>query len=181
MNLFQAFVAILLFLSTVVTTEAQFGVPRKAEEAAIDANGNVETENPYAEMAIRLQSVAPIDIQDAVDIAAVLEAAKADPDTQAMIAKMKQGEEGKMLEQLSKEITPMEIVNGLKQSLDEMKALEALFADPERAVSAMAEEGLIEKKRLDFYKQNPQALEDDTRRSLYFGFVSMAAAGGYLN
>ncbi len=180
-----------LFYSLVVTIlalfmslcEAQFGVPNtkeKSVEATIDENGNVEVENPYAEMAIRLQSVAPIDIQDAVDIAAVLQAAATDPDTRAMIAKMKQGEESKTLEALSKEVTAMEIVQGLKQSLDELKAIETLFADPERAVVEMEKEGLIDKKRVDFYKKNPNALADETRKGVYFGFVSMAVAGGYL-
>ena len=159
-------------------SDAQFGVPKTAE-AAVDEFGNVETENPYAEMAIRLQSVAPIDIQDAIDIAAIIQAAQADPDTRAMIAKLK-GDEASTLEALAKEVTAMEIVHGLKQSLDELKAIEILFADPERAVVEMEKDGLIDKKKVDFDRKNPDVLADETRKGVYFGFVSMAVAGGYL-
>ena len=44
----------------------------------------------------------------------------------------------------------------------------------------MEKEGLIEKKRLDFYKKNPDVLAQDTRKGVYFSFVSLAVAGGYL-
>mmetsp|Transcript_45436 Transcript_45436/g.131129 ORF Transcript_45436/g.131129 Transcript_45436/m.131129 type:complete len:181 (-) Transcript_45436:64-606(-) len=175
--------SILLLLISLLFTSAQFGVPNAkdtAAEATIDANGDVDAgENPYAEMATRLQSVAPIDIQDAVDLAAIIQAAQADPDTKELISKLKV-EEGEALEALAKEVTAMEIVQGMKQSLDELKAIETLFADPERAVVEMEKEGLIEKKQVEFYKQNPEALADETRRGVYFGFVSMAVAGGYL-
>lgn len=179
MKLFQSLFLTILVLVPILI-DAQFGVPKKSQEAAIDENGNVEAENPYADMASRLQSAAPIEIQDAIDIATIIEAAKADPETKAMIAKMKQGDEGEMLAKLSQEVTPLEIVQGLQQSMEDMKGLEVLFADPERAVAEMEKEGLIDKKRLDFYQKNPEALADDTRKSLYFGFVSMAVAGGYL-
>jgi hypothetical protein len=190
MKLFWAIIALTLLVFLPLAANAQFGVPQtkennnKAADATVDTTGNVETEdNPYAEMALRLQSVAPIDIQDAVDIAAVLEAAQADPDTREMIAKMKQGEEGKRLKALAKEVTAMELVYGLQKSLNELKALEGLFADPQaaaRAVIEMEKEGLIEKKRVAFYKENPELLGHETRQGIYFGFVSIALAGGYL-
>ena len=173
---------VMIWLLMSVLSDAQFGVPNpkeKTAKATIDENGNVETENPYAEMAIRLQSAAPIDIQDAVDIAALLQAAQADPDTKAMIAKLK-GDEGDTLEALAKEVTAMEIVHGLKHALDELKAIETLFANPERALVEMEKDGLIDKKKVDFYKKDPDVLADETRKGVYFGFVSMAVAGGYL-
>lgn len=136
-------------------------------------------ENPYAQMASRLRSIAPIDAQDAVDIAAVLQAAQADEDTAIMVSKLKT-EEGEALAALAKEVTAMEIVQGMKQSLDELKAIEALFSDPQRAVEEMDREGLLDKGRLEFYTQNPEALADETRKGVYFGFVSMAVAGGFL-
>jgi hypothetical protein len=84
------------------------------------------------------------------------------------------------LEALVKDTTPMEIVQGLKAALDELKAIETLFANPERAVVIMEEEGMIEKKRVDYYKKNPDVLADDTRKGVYFAFVSLAIAGGYM-
>ena len=70
-----------LFLAIVVllqqqlhTAMAEFGVPKeKPRDASVDGMGNIQMEeedggeNPYAAMATRLQSFAPIDIQDAVD------------------------------------------------------------------------------------------------------------------
>jgi hypothetical protein len=171
-----------LVLVQLSSSRAEFGVPKKTTaDATLDADGRVEMDggSNYMEMATRLQSLAPISIQDAIDIAVVLQAAQADEDTKLMISKLK-NDESETLAALAKEVTAMEIVQGLKQSLDELKAIEQLFVDPKRAVKEMDEEGLIEKSRLDFYKQNPEALADETRKGVYFGFVSMAVAGGFL-
>ena len=110
-----------------------------------------------------------------------LKAAQSDPNTLAMIAKLKT-DEGRRLETLSKETSPMEVVQTLKASLDEMKAIETLFADPVRAVEELEKEGLLgeKKKNLKYYKENPQALEIEMQRGLYFGFVTVAVAGGLI-
>ena len=182
-----------LFLAIVVllqqqlhTAMAEFGVPKeKPRDASVDGMGNIQMEeddggeNPYAKMATHLQSFAPIDIQDAVDIAALLHAAQLDADTKLMIFQMK-NDQAETLAALSKEVTVMEIVQEMKKSLDEWKAMEILFQDPQRAFTEMEREGLIDKSRLDFYKENPEALVDETRKGIYFGFVSMAVAGGFL-
>jgi hypothetical protein len=44
----------------------------------------------------------------------------------------------------------------------------------------MEKDGLIDKKKVDFDRKNPDVLADETRKGVYFGFVSMAVAGGYL-
>jgi hypothetical protein len=175
--------AVLLVLSQQINTSvAEFGVLKeKPVDASVDEAGNIqiEGENPYADMATRLQSFAPIDIQDAVDIAALLHAAQLDADTNLMISTMK-NDQAETLAALAKEVTAMEIVQEMKKSLDEWKAMEVLFQDPQRAFTEMEREGLIDKSRLDFYKANPEALVDETRKGIYFGFVSMAVAGGFL-
>jgi hypothetical protein len=172
----------LLALFQIHVANAEFGVPKATTvDASVDAEGTIQmdAENPYMEMATRLQSAAPIDIQDAIDIAAVLHAAKSDADTKLLILKMT-NEEKETLTLLTKDVTAMEIVHGLKKSLDEWKAMEILFQDPQRAVVEMEREGMIDKSRVDFYKKNPEALVDETRKGVYFGFVSMAVAGGFL-
>jgi len=173
-----------LLLLRIQSTTAEFGIPKATTtEAAVDAEGNVlmeeEENNPYIEIATHLQSIAPINIQDAIDIAAFLHAAKSDEDTKLMVFKLK-NEQGEALAALSKEVTPMEIVQEMKKTVDEMKAMEFLFQDPVKTFTEMEREGMIEKSRLDFYKKNPEALVDDTRKGIYFGFVSMAVAGGFL-
>ena len=42
-------------------------------------------------------------------------------------------------------------------------------------------EGLIDdKKKIKEYKKNPALLEADMRKGLYFSFISLAVAGGYI-
>jgi hypothetical protein len=189
-------VIILLLLAIgIPLAEGQFGVANKAkektkdsdsselgkklQEAAIDERGNVDAQ--YEGMAKKLQSIAPISIEDATDIAVLLEAVKADAETGALIAQMQKAEgEGGALQAFINDITPYEIVIGLKQSIDEIKAIEILFADPQRAVVEMDKEGMIDKKRVDFYKKNPDVLKEDTRKGNFFTFVSLGVAGGYL-
>ena len=151
----------------------------KLKEAAIDEHGNVDTR--YLETARKLQSVAPISAQDATDIAVFLDAVQVDPETNAMVSQMRKSEgAGGALQAFIDDVTPLEIVQGMKEAIDELKAIEILFAHPERAVIEMEKEGLIEKKRVDFYKKNPDILAEDTRKGVYFTFVSLAVAGGYI-
>eukprot|EP00980_Cylindrotheca_fusiformis_P030250 scaffold24611_cov166-Cylindrotheca_fusiformis.AAC.3 len=167
------------FLGAPLVT-AKFGIFNKkeetTEEASIDAAGNVLVSSRLETLAKELQSVAPISSEDAMNIAVLLDAAKSDPETAILLEKMPNDN----LKKLKESSTAVEIVQGLKQGLDELKAIEILFSNPEKAVAEMNNEGMIDKKRLDFYKKNPDALEDDTRKGVYFSFVSLAAAGGYL-
>jgi hypothetical protein len=187
-------VTLLLLLAIgIPLAEGQFGIANKAgektkdsselgkklQEAAIDERGNVDAQ--LEGMAKNLQSIAPISIEDATDIAVLLEAVKADAETGALIAQMQKDEgSGGALQAFINGSTPLEIVIGLKRSIDEIKAIEILFADPQRAVVEMDKEGMIDKKRVDFYKKNPDVLKEDTRKGNYFTFVSLAVAGGYL-
>ena len=68
----------------------------------------------------------------------------------------------------------------MKGALDEMKMLDVLFKDPVKAVDAFEAEGLLPPEHLEKYKKDPSLLEDDTRKALYFRFVSLAVVGGYL-
>lgn len=171
----------LLLLIPIVS--GQFGILNKKEgsklednlqEASIGVDGTVDTK--YESLARKLQAAAPISEQDAVHIAILLEEAKVDAETAVLLSQMPK----EAVEKLKSSSTPMEIVKGLKANMDELKAVEILFSDPDRAVLEMEKEGLIDKKRVDYYKKNPSALKDDTNKAIYFAFVSLAAAGGYL-
>ena len=150
-------------------------------QALIDENGVIHPK--YEAMAKKLQSVAPIGPIEAVEIAVLLDAAKGDPETMSMVERMRSGDKGGAgadLDAFIKEATPIEIVRGMKDTISEIKALDILFQDPEKAVHEMNKEGLIDKKRLSHYKKNPEDLAADTRKGIYFSFVTLAVAGGFL-
>ena len=175
-------IRVLFSLCLPVIVVGQFGIMKdgkldKLQEASVDADGKIDAK--YESLARDLQSVAPIAQEDALHIVILIDAAKNDPETVSLVARMR-SEEGDALKEMSKRSSTIEIVQGLKSGLEELKAIEILFTNPDRAVIEMEKEGLIDKKRLDFYKKNPEALADDTRKAVYFSFVSIAAAGGYL-
>jgi uncharacterized protein (DUF1684 family) len=135
----------------------------------------------YQEVATKLQIKAPnLDAQDAIDIAVLLGAAVQDPETKLMVENLRSGGGAKRLEAFEDSTTQSEMVMALKQTLDELKALEYLFQDPVRAVIEMHREGIVDEKRIDYYTENPEELANDTRKGLYFSFVSLAVAAGFL-
>ncbi|KAL3902934.1 MAG: hypothetical protein SGARI_005608 [Bacillariaceae sp.] len=136
----------------------------------------------YMMKAASLQAASPnIPSQDAVDLAALLDGVSQDPETRMMVEKLK-GNGGKQagMDAFSGSMTQTEIVDTLKKTMDELKALEYLFQDPARAVKEMEKDGMIPKKQVKFYRENPEQLAEDTRKGLYFSLVSLAAAGEFL-
>jgi hypothetical protein len=116
--------------------------------------------------------------KDASDMSAIIEEAKRDLETMAMITKMR-GENSDTLSELRK-LSTMEVLGGMKQALDNMKLIEYLFEDKERAVREMEKEGMIDKAHIKKYRKDPSLLEMDTRRGLYFQFISLAVVGGFI-
>lgn len=161
-----------LFLLVIVISfaivNAQFGVTKETPKTATEP----ETLKQSDEILTQLTE------QDALDIRSVIEAAGEDPDTIKLVASLKE-ENAAELEELKN--TPVEeILHGLKMTLDEMKILDYLFQDPVKALEAMEAENLIPAEHLPKYKANPALLEEDTRRALYFRFISLCVVGGYL-
>jgi hypothetical protein len=116
--------------------------------------------------------------KDASDMSAIIEEARRDLETMAMITRMKE-ENGESLSELKK-LSTMEVLGGMKQALDNMKLIEYLFEDKERAVREMEKEGMIDKAHIKKYRKDPDLLEQDTRRGLYFQFISLAVVGGFI-
>ncbi|EJK69889.1 hypothetical protein THAOC_08814 [Thalassiosira oceanica] len=110
--------------------------------------------------------------------ASLIEEAQKDLETKALITKMKE-DQGNELAELRK-LDKMEIIGGLKQTFDHLKLIEYLFKDPARAVEEMDKEGMIDKKHLKKYRKDTALLEQDTRRGLYFQFISLAVVGGFI-
>ena len=171
------FLLLLLIAACVVSKcGAQFGIPKAntkhdEEEVAIDSNGETQQQQQ--------DGVKYLSDQDAADLEAILKGAREDAETIELIMKMKNemSEELNELKQYSKE----EILGSMKQSMDNMKLIDYLFAKgPEFALEEMIKENMIQKEHIKKYKKNPELLELDTRRGLYFEFVALSVTGGFL-
>lgn len=169
----------IFLLSTILSlllipTQAQFGIKKgtpiskPGESAEIDPATGVPTTPQEGFLSEK----------DAADMSAIIEEASKDVETMALITKLKE-ENPAHLEEL-RQLPPMEILGGMKEVLDNMKLIEYLFQDKERAVKEMEKEGMIDKAHLKKYRKDPDLLEQDTRRGLYFQFISLAVVGGFI-
>jgi hypothetical protein len=180
----RVFSKILLVLLGGLLVDAQFGVNRKAE-AGLDADGQQEMmmQHPDVDEAIiskLKQSNSDLTEQQAIDVAYMIYAVSQDPETQLLLSEMKSGTGRELYQDFVKEMSARDIAQGLAISLEEIRMLDYLFQDPQKAVIEMEKEGLLEDHMVKAYKNDPNLLEEDTRKSVYFSFVSLAAAGGYL-
>jgi len=177
------FVVALWILSLAVPTTAQFGVAQKKDAGKIQAllQQQAEKKDDLVTMLMNIanQEQQVLTEQDATDLAVILEQAAADSDTRDMIARM-QIEEKDTLAELKATATIQDVMMGLNQVLGEMKMLELVFEDQERALRLMTEEGMVDPQRLPEYQKNPALLEEDTRKGLYFTFVTLAVTAGFL-
>jgi hypothetical protein len=157
---------------------------KRIKQLEIDVGGNSDGSLGEAlkrngrEGGMQIHRVALSDEENAV-IDDLLEKVKNDDQTMEMIAKMKQ-DEGHTLNSIISEMSGPEKVASLQTILSELQAIELLFHNPERAVRMMNEDGMIPPDRLEEYQRNPKLLEDDTRKGLYFSFVTVAVALGLL-
>ncbi len=115
--------------------------------------------------------------QDAANMEAIINEAKKDS-KQWEFTKMK-SENKEHIAELQK-LSPAEILGGMKETLDNMKLIEYLFQDKQRAVRELEKEGMIDKVHIKKYRKDPDLLEQDTRRGLYFQFISLAVVGGVM-
>ena len=187
----------LLLLLQPQPADAQFGVARdkgkikerllqhQAELAAkkagsgtataeVNANGEAQTTGTNGSPTEGIMSP-----KDAADMEAILIQASQDEETMKMVVQLKI-EMKDEIEALGNEPSE-DILRGMLHQLVEMRFLEVLFKDPKRAVEESIKEGLIDdKKKIKEYKKNPALLEADMRKGLYFSFISLAVAGGYI-
>lgn len=148
-----------------------------SEEVGFRSNEGWHVHGPKTDMLAYVTSYDETN-KDATNIASLIEEAQKDLETKALITKMKE-DQGNELAELRK-LDKMEIIGGLKQTFDHLKLIEYLFKDPARAVEEMDKEGMIDKKHLKKYRKDPALLEQDTRRGLYFQFISLAVVGGFI-
>jgi hypothetical protein len=118
--------------------------------------------------------------QQAVDLAHMLGEVKKDPQTRLLLDDMKSGTGRELFQDFVKGMSQRDMVQGMAVSLEEIRMLDYLFQDPKRAFEEMEKDGMIEDHMVDVYRKDPGLLEDDTRKSVYFSFVSLSAAAGYM-
>lgn len=173
---------LLLCVCNLSVAKAQFGVKRNAQEAEVGVDGETQVPDdaPSRALVQTLLQHKVLSEQQAVDVATLIEGAHQDPETALLLRRMKEGSGEATFDDFAAEMSPLHIVQGLAQALEELQMLDYLFADPERAFREMEKDGMIPKNKVSEYKKNPALLEEDTRKHLYFSFVSLAAAGGYL-
>lgn len=177
-----------ILLGTVILisnpVDAQFGVPKlqsKSSSSSSESSQATEIKTDGGEQTYTtstLKSGGVLSEEDSVAIEGLIVAAKDDPETMAMVQRLKTDMSSE-LDELRKE--PIDkIISGMKETLDNLKLIEYLFQDKDKAVEEMNKEGLIDKEHLNAYKQNPDLLEEDTRKGLWFQFVSLAVVGEFL-
>jgi hypothetical protein len=177
---YQTFLSsIVLLLSTFFLhfSAAQFGIPKVIPSHL--SNQQQQSGETLSDNSSSQQQQGFLSDQDAADMEAIISEAKKDLQTMAMLTKMK-AENADSIAELQK-LSPEEILGGMKEALDNMKLIDYLFQDKERAVREMEKEGMILKDHLKKYRKDPGLLEEDTRRGLYFQFVSLAAVGGFMD
>ena len=175
MKFFNSPQSILLIFSILVAPiHAQFGVP-KVPISLPQQNGEglATTETNHE------QQQGFISEKDAADMEAIILEAKKDVETMAMLTQMR-AENADTIEDLRK-LSQEEILGGMKAALDDMKLIDYLFQDKQRAVKEMEKEGMIKKEHVKKYRKVPDLLESDTRKGLYFQFVSLLDIGGFFD
>jgi len=164
-------------------------LPSESWAAEINEEGEprqLSTEETVAimDMATKFTEMVPgFPVEDAMGLAQLVHETKNDAETKELVKNLEKQDfaEDDELQQSLKNAGPKDLVGGMIQIYQELKAIDILFQDPKRAVEEVSNEGMIQDdEKLAMYRQNPAQLEADMRSGLYFSFVYIASVGGYL-
>ena len=174
-RLFRSSLLFVLLLILLLVQDAS-----AAREATVGADGSIDQPSEAAmTIAASLMAKDPTIQEDvAIEMATLIVQVKDDKETKVMLAQMVKDnpEDFASISQLK----PQELTQQLSKTYEELKMIEALFKDPHRAVRLMEESGMLPPEALGKYKEDPSLLEQDTRKGMYFMFVAVAEAAGYL-
>ena len=134
------------------------------------------------EVATKITEIVPeYDADQAVQLAKSLELLKEDEETQQVLQMLQSGDLVVGNEEEIKKAEHKDLVTAMIVLFDELKAMEVLFRDPQKAVEAVAADGLFENEEaLNFFRENPAQLEQEMKQRLYISFIQVANAAGYL-
>ena len=177
------FVSILLSLSLAIAL-----LP--SSSWALTVQKKEETETMSQEEVLKLMEIAKKFTEavpefkgdDALHLAKMIENLRGDEESMDILEKMKAGELVLGHEEQVKAAEHKDLVLGLINIFDELKAIDQLFQDPQRAVEAVNEDGMLggDEERLAFYRQNPAQLKEDMRGGLQISFLYISHIAGYL-
>jgi hypothetical protein len=163
----------------------QFGVASNrdvVEQVVVEtSDGSFDGVHPREALVQTLltRSHGKLHVNDATNIAFLIETARKDPATLEMVGTMKTVQR-ETIAALVAETSDEQLMRQLHVALEEIKMLDILFKDPVKAVEEMDKEGLIDHKMLRHYRKNPALLEEETSKSMYFTFITLSVAAGFL-
>ena len=152
----------------------------------VNTNGEIVVDDKLVQRILETSrdatSVEGINEQDAIDIGAIIQRASTDPETSLLLLRMTQQGGKDAFDELRADMNAQQIVFELAETVQEMRALETLYTKfgPSKAYEELLNDGLVPEGREAEYKKNPELLEEDIRKQLYFTFITLAATGGYL-
>ena len=131
----------LRFVGIVGWVLALFSSLAAAAEQEVNLQGDAEPS--YWALAEKLkEDYSTLDLQDAVDIAVLLEAASKNSDTMTLVERFREVKENAPSEEEEEEIpTQAEMAQKLEAVFEEMKQLEKQWKDPAKAVEDLYAEG----------------------------------------
>ena len=177
MKILSILLSLCLVLALLPSGSRALTVKREKTETTEDeVEKLMKVANKFIEMVPNLNG------EDALGLAQLVETLKNDDETKMLLDHMRSGRDDQNLglQEQIKNAQPNELLQGMINIYDELKAIDILFTDPKRAVEAVNDEGMIDdKKRLEAYRENPAVLEEDMRSGLYITFVYIAEAGGF--
>ena len=160
--------------------DSESEILKRIKELQVDINGDKDSPraaddpdpgyHPY---------IAALTEEENEVVYALMEQIENDEATLEMVKRMK-AEKADTMDAMVSGMSEHGKVMYLKNIISELQGVEILFRDPVRALVLMEEDRMIPPERLPEYKKNPQLLEDDTRKGLYFSFVTIAVALGLL-
>ena len=157
-------------------------------EAVINPDGTTISSNRIDEKEVKaellntLMKASPtVEKESAIELAAVIEAASTQDYYQFTTTHSQRIKDGPHVAKLKKDYDESQIVIGMESVVKEMKMLGILFrGDPQRAFAELLKADMIDKSKLSEYKENPELLEEDTRKNLWYNFITLAYAGGHM-
>ena len=134
------------------------------------------------EIAAKLIEVVPEYQQnDAVQLASLIQNLKEDEETKQVIELIKSGDIAFDNDEEVKNAEHKELVTAMIILFDELKAIEVLFQDPNKAVEVINGEGMLENEEaLKYYQQNPGELQNQMTQKLFMSFIRIAHTAEYL-
>jgi len=119
---------------------------------------------------------------ESIVLAQLVQNLKTDEESMKIVEQLKSGALKLGIEEDVKNADQRDLVVGMINIFDELKALEVLFQDPARAVEEMLKEGMLgeDEQQLNQYRQNPAALQDEMLNGLYISFIYVAHVAGFM-